>query len=335
MSFTNVQRKIDKLKKEQMQTFSVIIPCYNASSVIRRALEALENQTYKDFEVIVIDDCSTDDSREVVKSCIEEMSISIRLLENEKNSGPGFSRNRGIKEAQGKYLCFLDSDDYFDTTYFDCLFRQLEKTDSDVVFFGICQVIGDKCRELSALNYSKEEYLALSLGSLCKFCSLRSLWDGIEMPTIKNAEDIAVIPVVLSRAKKITSIPQVLYYYIHSNASLSSNHKPEVSRNFITSFKYTEEHIDKTKYREELEFHGIKTILYGATLNALKAKMNSEDIRNMWNEFIENYPYWYSNKYIQYYPKSKRMFLLFIKNNQLNLLKLYSSVHSMLLRWFG
>lgn len=318
-----------------MKKFSVIIPCYNASVVIRRALETLENQTCKDFEVIVVDDCSTDDSREMVKTCINEMSVSIRLLVNDKNSGPGFSRNRGIKEARGKYLCFLDSDDYFDTRYFDCLSKQIENTDSDVVFFGNYHIIGCKYREMRADNYSKEEYIALSPGALWKFCSLRSLWDGIEMPAIKNAEDIAVIPIVLSRAEKITSIPQMLYYYIHSNTSLSSNHRPEVCKNFIISFKYTEEHIDKTLYRDELEFHGIKTIFYGATLNALKAKMNSKDIRDMWNEFIESYPSWYSNKYIQHYPKSKRMFLLFIKNNQLNLLKLYSSVHSILLRWLG
>lgn len=127
----------------------------------------------------------------------------------------------------------------------------------------------------------------------------------------------------------------MLYYYIHSNTSLSSTHRPEVTRNFITSFKYTEEHIDKTKYHDELEFHGIKTILYGATLNALKAKMNSKDIRNMWDEFIENYPNWYSNKYIQHYPKSKRLFLTLIKYNQLALLKVYASVHLMLLRLLG
>lgn len=318
-----------------MKKFSVIIPCYNASVVIRRALETLENQTCKDFEVIVVDDCSTDDSREMVKTCINEMSVSIRLLVNEKNSGPGFSRNQGVKEARGKYLCFLDADDYFDTRYFDCLSKQIEKTDSDVVFFGICQVIGDKYRKFSVINYSKIEYIALASGSLCKFCSKKSLWNGIEIPTIKNAEDIAVIPVILSRSETITTIPEMLYYYIHSNSSLSSNHSLEVCKNFITSLKYTEEHIDKTLYRDELEFHGIKTILYGATLNALKAKMSSMDIKNMWNEFFLSYPNWYSNKYIQHYPKSKRLFLFLIKYNQLALLKLYSSVHSMLLRWLG
>lgn len=318
-----------------MPRFSVIIPCYNASSVIKRGLEALNNQTYKDFEVIIVDDCSTDNSCEVVNTCIEEMAIPIRLLKNEVNSGPGFSRNQGIKAAQGKYLCFLDSDDYFDTCYFEYLSKQIEETNSDVVFWGNYQVIGDKIRIINTINYSKEEYIALSPGALWKFCSLSSLWNGIEMPAIKNAEDIAVIPVILSKAKKITSIPNLLYYYIHSNSSLSCTYKPEVSYSFITSFEYTERMMDGLNYHDELEFHGIKTILYGSTLNALKAGMKSQEIKNIWDGFTQKYPQWYNNKYIAAYPKNKRIFLRLVKGKHVYLLKMYSIFHSALLRYLG
>ena len=318
-----------------MPKFSVIIPCYNASSVIRRGLEALNNQTNKDFEVVIVDDCSTDNSIDVIKACQDDFSITIKLLRNGNNSGPGISRNNGIKAAQGEYLCFLDADDYFDSTYFECLSKQIEATDSDIVYFGMYHVIGNQYRKSIFKNYTKEEYIALVSGSLCKFCSRKSLWDDLAMPSIKNAEDIAIIPVIFSRASKITSIPNLLYYYIHSNNSLSSTHKLEVSYSFITSFEYTEKMIDVVKFHDEIEFHGIKTILYGATLNALKAGMSNREIKNIWNTFTQKYPQWYNNKYISVYPKKKRFFLFLVKSRQVSMLKLYSELHSKLLQLLG
>ena len=319
-----------------MPKFSVIIPCYNASSVIRRGLNALNNQTYKDFEVIIVDDCSTDNSVDIIKACQDEMSIDIRLLKNEKNSGPGFSRNYGIKSALGEYLCFMDSDDYFDTTYFECISNQIEVTGSDIIYFGMNHVIGDNYRSSKFNNYSsRQEYIALVSGSLCKFCSLKSLWDGLEMPSIKNAEDIAIIPIIFSRAKKITSIPNLLYYYIHSNNSLSSTHKPEVSYSFISSFEFTESMMNGLPYHDEIEFHGIKTVLYGATLNALKAGINNKEILKIWNTFTQKYPLWFNNKYILQYPKHKRFFLRLIKGKHIHLLKMYSMLHSYLLKLLG
>ena len=318
-----------------MPKFSVIIPCYNASSVFRRGLEALDNQSYKDFEVVIVDDCSTDNSVDIIKACQDEFSITVRLLRNERNSGPGISRNNGIKAAQGEYLCFLDADDYFDSTYFECLSKQIEDTGSDVVFFSNFHIVGKQQRIMPAYNYSKKEYVALSPGALWKFCSSRLLWEGIEMPSQKNAEDIAVIPVILSRARNITSISNSLYYYIHSNNSLSSTHKPEVSYSFIKSFEYTEKMIDVVKYHDEIEFHGIKTILYGATLNALKAGISNREIKNIWNTFTQKYPQWYSNKYISAYPKNKRFFLFLVKSGQVSILRFYSRIHSTLLQLLG
>lgn len=318
-----------------MPKFSVIIPCYNASSVIRRGLEALNNQSCKDFEVVIVDDCSTDDSVDVIRACQEEFTITIKLLRNERNSGPGISRNNGIKAAQGEYLCFLDADDYFDSTYFECLSKQIEATDSDIVYFGNYHVVGDQYRKRPVKNYTKEEYIALVSGSLCKFCSRKSLWDGLAMPSIKNAEDIAIIPVIFSRASKIISVPNLLYYYIHSNSSLSSTHKPEVSYSFITSFEYTEKMIDVVKFHNEIEFHGIKTILYGATLNALKAGISNREIKNIWKTFTQKYPQWYSNKYMSAYPKNKRFFLFLVKSGQVSMLRLYSGIHSKLLQLLG
>ena len=92
-----------------MPKISVIMPVYNAERYIKIAVDSILNQTFKDFELIVIDDKGTDDSIKIV----EEISDPrIRILHNEKNCGIAFSRNRGITEAKGEYLALMDDDDY-------------------------------------------------------------------------------------------------------------------------------------------------------------------------------------------------------------------------------
>lgn len=94
-----------------MSTVSVIIPYYNRKETIIRALDSVKNQTYKDFEIIAIDDGSNDETAEIVEQYIlENNNLKFKHI-HQKNGGPSKARNRGIIEADGKYLAFLDSDD--------------------------------------------------------------------------------------------------------------------------------------------------------------------------------------------------------------------------------
>lgn len=91
--------------------FSVIIPTFNRAEKLRRALESLEAQTFRDFEVIVCDDGSTDDTRSAVESFSERMPVT--YLWEENFGGPGRPRNNGIRVSRGEWLCFLDADDWW------------------------------------------------------------------------------------------------------------------------------------------------------------------------------------------------------------------------------
>lgn len=95
---------------------SVIIPSYNTSQYIIKCLDSILNQTYKNLEIIVIDDCSTDDTVKIVNKYIKKHS-NVKLLINENNSGAGFSRNRGIEIAKYDLISFIDSDDYVENNY--------------------------------------------------------------------------------------------------------------------------------------------------------------------------------------------------------------------------
>ncbi len=87
---------------------SVIIPTYNRAELLKRSIQSVLNQTYQNFELIIVDDCSDDNTREIVKSFKDP---KIRYYKHSKNKGPAAARNKGIKHAKGKYIAFQDSDD--------------------------------------------------------------------------------------------------------------------------------------------------------------------------------------------------------------------------------
>jgi len=88
---------------------SIIMPSFNTASFIAESIQSVLDQTYRDWELIIVDDCSTDNTDEVVKSFQEDQRIL--YLKNEKNSGAAVSRNRALREAKGRWIAFLDSDD--------------------------------------------------------------------------------------------------------------------------------------------------------------------------------------------------------------------------------
>ena len=116
---------------------SVIIPMYNAAQFIPQTLESLLGQTIKNFEVVIVDDCSTDNSVEVVESFaskFEAEAIKLTVIKMLQNTGmPGLPRNVGIKAARGKYIAFLDSDDLYTSTALEELSTLAEEYQADVV----------------------------------------------------------------------------------------------------------------------------------------------------------------------------------------------------------
>lgn len=109
--------KLERKTKMENELVTIIIPVYNAEKYIQETINTIKEQTYTRWEVIFIDDCSTDKSREIIKSNLSE---KIKLIELKKHSGTANARNEGIKIAKGRYISFLDADDLWDK-------RKLEK----------------------------------------------------------------------------------------------------------------------------------------------------------------------------------------------------------------
>ena len=120
--------------KSHIPKISVIIPMYNAEKYISQCLQSLLNQSFQEFEVIVVDDCSTDNSLDVVKNIQPQFAGRLKISRSRINSGgAGIPRNIGIKLARGKYVAFLDNDDLFTDNALEDLYNAAENTQADVI----------------------------------------------------------------------------------------------------------------------------------------------------------------------------------------------------------
>ena len=121
-----------------MSQVSIIVPIYNSEKFLSRCLNSIREQTFDDFEVIMINDGSTDNSSGV---CEEYCKSDARFkLVNQKNAGPSAARNRGIDEADSKYLSFIDADDWVEPDFIEQLYNAAEQTDADIT---VCSYIVD------------------------------------------------------------------------------------------------------------------------------------------------------------------------------------------------
>lgn len=126
---------------------SVIVPVHNAEKYINYCIASIKNQSFSNIELILVDDCSTDNTRNIIESNIKD---NVRLnniiyLKNKKNMGAGYSRNRGLDVANGKYLVFLDADDFFCVDMIEKLYLKAEETCADIVICN-CYLFDDNSK---------------------------------------------------------------------------------------------------------------------------------------------------------------------------------------------
>ena len=141
-----------KSKEDHAPVFSIIMPVYNAEKYLKIALNSIQNQSFTDFELILVNDCSTDQSLAI---CTKYRNLDRRIvvIDSEKNGGAAEARNRGIETARGKYLCFVDADDYIDSDFLQQFYNALQKEDYDFVKCGAYEEYYD--RE-ETLRYSRQ-----------------------------------------------------------------------------------------------------------------------------------------------------------------------------------
>ena len=218
---------------------SIIVPVYNVQKYIKQCLDSILNQSYKNIEIILVDDGSKDDSGYFC-DCISKLDSRVKVLHKE-NGGLSSARNSGLEISTGEYIVFIDSDDWIELDYIEKLYSNIINYNADIAVCGVKKVWDDgkECqmtnfKSISCFN-SKE-----SMKELIKERNLnvavwnkmykKSLLDGIEFSVGKINEDVDWTWKIISRSNKTVVFEDLLYNYRQRSGSImstsaSSNYK--------------------------------------------------------------------------------------------------------------
>lgn len=211
---------------------SVVIPVFNSEKTLERCLKSILNQTYSDWEVIAIDDGSTDESYSILTNYnLKDQRFKIL---KQSNHGPGFTRNKGIEMSTGDYIIFVDSDDYIDNVYFERVVNEATSNDSDVIFIDVIleDINGSIIRKEIMSKYknsTKDRIIRHQMTGKLPWGGCRKIVKSkiIKENNIKYSDDIVGEEAlfsfkVINNAKKISFIEEAYYHYVHYPNSQST-----------------------------------------------------------------------------------------------------------------
>jgi len=204
---------------------SIITPLFNCATFLRETIQSVQAQTFRDWELILVDDCSEDDSLEIARA-FEQSDSRIRVIQLPENAGPAIARNKGIEAASGRYIAFLDSDDIWLP---EKLERQLNFMTERGAAFSFCQVErlteADKRLGISVVP-EDIDYNGL-LKSNVVVCSSAMYDTGmlgkVFMPLIRKRQDYGLWLRILKLTAKGHGLKEVLVQYRVRDGSVSSN----------------------------------------------------------------------------------------------------------------
>ena len=205
---------------------SIIMPNYNSASFIEKSIVSALSQTYKNWELILVDDYSSDDSLKIIESLIAD-DKRIKLIQLTQNSGPAIARSRAIEEAKGRYIAFLDSDDLWHTDKLSKQILFMQEHDIALSYTGYYRIeekggeIIDQIHVPQKVNYN--ELLKQNIiGCLTAIYDTQKL-GKVYMPDIRKRQDFGLWLKILKQVPYAYGLDEPLAYYRVRTSSVSSN----------------------------------------------------------------------------------------------------------------
>lgn len=285
---------------------SVIVPVYNASKYIKKMAECLLNQTLRKIEFIFVDDCSTDESIDILYELEREDSARIMVIKLDENVGPGGARNIGMRYASGEYIAFADSDDMLKYSMYEDLYKKAKKNDYDIVECGYYNerknkelMLWDSNME-GTVTFDKRVKMFLSCGFIWTKIFKRNIIinNNIKFITKIPLEDVDFLCSIYSKVKTVGIVNKPFYYYIDNKNSFSRTRNGmgflEVTNMFCENYI---KHMKNEKIYLEMK-EVIEYVVIDAWFDLFKAlildsKMINEDylkiIDNNLKKYILNY----------------------------------------------
>jgi len=232
---------------------SIITPLYNSEKFIVQTINSILNQTYTNWELILVDDCSTDATLQIVEEYTKQYS-NMYLLKNQVNFGAAISRNKAILQANGKFIAFLDADDLWISNKLEFQVDFMQQHNCDVSYTSYYQIdengnpLKKLVKALPMLSYNK--YLKTNyIGNLTGMYNVATL-GKITSPNLRKRQDwLLWLSAIKKSGKPALGISQPLAYYRVRSNSISSNKIRLLKYNFLV-------------YKKGLGFSYVKSIYY-------------------------------------------------------------------------
>ncbi|MBU3563625.1 glycosyltransferase [Polynucleobacter sp. Tro8-14-1] len=276
-----------------MTMFSIVVPVYNVEKYLYKCLSSISNQTIEDFEVILIDDGSTDLSLQICKNfCLKDSRFKVYT---KKNEGQGIARNLGMSYAKGEYLSFIDSDDWIESNLYEVAYKTLIHNDIDFLSFGVDFVRADGVQIKKFTNYKfdtisgpeifyraliDDQILSIVWNKIFRRELLQS--NNLIFPDIRAIEDIYFSRAVAQKSKKIVFVNEILY---HALIRPNSSSRAMTIQSFLDAgclLKMEYENFFRDGPNElELQYfsaHVLKFYTYLQIQSSFRVKSNSEYI---------------------------------------------------------
>ena len=314
---------------------STIIPIYNTSQYLKKCIDSIVNQTigFENIELILVDDGSTDDSEKIIKKYLKKYK-NIKYIYQE-NMGQASARNKGLKISSGKYISFVDSDDYIELDMYEELYNICETKKIDIATCDYTFLKANKEEYVSFdfIEDSNKNFIVMNTGP-CNMIIKRELLikENFEFPTGIIYEDLASIP-SLGINSKIFHIKKSLYnYLVRDNSTMNkktySVKLEDVFKSLNNLYNIFESKKSLKKYYSEVEFLYIRRLMMSASLRFIEHGDPNHCIGRIKNEIDVKFPNWSKNKYYKKLPFKQRLVAILSYNNQKLLLKILNELNS-------
>lgn len=298
---------------------SVIVAVYNTEKYLDRCIESLLNQTYKNMELVIVEDCSTDSSRKLLKKYKENKNI--KVFYNRENRGLSYSRNYGLKKSTGDFIGYIDSDDYVEPDYYEKLMSSIKDNKSDIAICDI-KLVDEQTNKIQRCKCYANDFDVYSVvnngfaASACNKLFKRKNIEKYPFAEGKVNEDIAVVIPTVIQAKKI-SYADTCYFYVQRGDSIQNSRFSNKRFDIFDGVKTT---LERIKNEQDYEFYK-NAIIYNQLILLLMFAIPKE--RNFikrykflkkFNELSKDCKITKNTNYLEYLENSKKINQIYYKN---------------------
>lgn len=315
-----------------MSRVNIIVPMYNVAKYLPDFLESVLAQNYSDYTMFVVNDCSTDNSEEILRAYESRFAGKIICLQNKTNVKLGQTRNHGLEVSEqfpAEFTVFLDSDDLISSTFLEDMIRKADETNADMVICGMKRFEDGTGKEVCIESIDGSEEAIGILDALDKLAYINpasynklfrsSCIKGVRFKPMLRSEDTCYLMELLPRLKSIVYTGKVAYYYRLRADSLTAACTRDVCQSMFQGFEEMAKVYTQSEYepfREVLETQVfIRSLVGGVSRGSFHdMKLLLKNIDEAYNYMNETFPKWKQNRYLsigrQWYRGRKEFALI-------------------------